>query len=424
MSIRSRQGRVLPWAWFILGIGFLDIFINYSVRLGYGVVLPEMLRDMGLSRTAGGTIYNAYLAAYIVLTPLTGFLTDRIGARRVIPTCLAVLGGGVLLLAKAASLGEACLAYALVGAGAAGIWTPVLAVVQRWFVQERRGLALGILSVGYGLGFAAVGSFFPLIVLHHDWRYTWLILGTAALVLVAINAAFLRNDPESCGTTAWGQKPGEAEASPSAAVPNIPVAVILRNPTFWWIGCSYFSISYALYGFTTFMVDYARDQAGMSLAAASFLATIHGSCQVAGVLTILPLSDRLGRRRTILFSNGCIALAILGIVCCGAAPSALPVLVGLLAVFYGATFPIYGACAGDYFPRPVIGTVIGAWTPLYGAGAILSHWAGGALRDSLGNYSAAFLIDAGMAIAAVVLFLLVGKTWKGGGLLTAKRKDG
>ncbi|OPY91171.1 MAG: Hexuronate transporter [Syntrophaceae bacterium PtaU1.Bin231] len=423
MSIRSRQGRVLPWAWFILGIGFLDIFINYSVRLGYGVVLPEMLRDMGLSRTAGGTIYNAYLAAYIVLTPLTGFLTDRIGARRVIPACLAVLGGGVLLLAKAASLGEACLAYALVGAGAAGIWTPVLAVVQRWFVKERRGLALGILSVGYGLGFAAVGSLFPLIVLHHDWRYTWFILGTAALVLVAVNAVFLRNDPESCGTVPWGQAQDTAAISAVAAT-HTPVTAILRNPAFWWIGFSYFSISYALYGFTTFMVDYARGQAGMSLGAASFLATIHGSCQVVGVLTILPLSDRLGRRRTILFSNSCITLAILGIVCCGAVPAALPVLVGFLAVFYGATFPVYGACAGDYFPRPVIGTVIGAWTPLYGAGAILSHWAGGALRDGLGNYSAAFLIDAGMAAAAVVLFFLVGKTWDGHRRETEKRENG
>jgi sugar phosphate permease len=49
----------------------------------------------------------------------------------------------------------------------------------------------------------------------------------------------------------------------------------------------------------------------------------------------------------------------------------LSVLVGTLAVFYGVIWPMYGACAGDYFPKEVMGTVIGAWTPFYGLGAIL-----------------------------------------------------
>ena len=412
MSPAGRRPRSLPhWAWLILGAGFLDLFVNYSVRLGYGVVLPEMIRDLALSRAAGGTIYNASLCTSIALTPLTGWLTDRVGARRIIPACLAVLGLGVLLMARVSSLEGACLAYAVVGVGATGIWTPVLAVVQRWFVPRRRGLALGILSTGYGLGFAAVGAFFPLVAGQFGWRHTWTILGAAALVLVAVNGLLLRNDPESCGVDPWG---GEGKEGGSAGIveeePSVSLReAILRNPTFWWIGLSYLCISYSLYGITTFMVDYARDQAGFSLGAASFLATIHGSFQVLGVLTLLPLSDRLGRRRTILLSNLCIALAVLGIVAAGSGQTALYAVVGVFAVFYGVTFPIYGACAGDYFPRRIIGTVIGAWTPLYGGGAILSHWVGGMLRDALGTYKAAFLLDAGMAVAAAALFLAVRK---------------
>ena len=48
-------------AWVILGICFVDLFVNYSVRLGYGVVLPEMIRTLGFSRADGGSIYNAEL---------------------------------------------------------------------------------------------------------------------------------------------------------------------------------------------------------------------------------------------------------------------------------------------------------------------------------------------------------------------------
>jgi len=61
------------WAWIILGISFINLFINYSIRLGYGIVLPEMIKNLGFSRTDVGSIYNAYLLTYILLTPFTGF---------------------------------------------------------------------------------------------------------------------------------------------------------------------------------------------------------------------------------------------------------------------------------------------------------------------------------------------------------------
>jgi len=57
-----------------------------------------MIRDLGFNRTAGGSIFNAYLFSYIILTPLTGILTDRLGARRVINTCAFILGIGILLM--------------------------------------------------------------------------------------------------------------------------------------------------------------------------------------------------------------------------------------------------------------------------------------------------------------------------------------
>ena len=142
----------IHWAWIILATCFVNLFINYSVRLGYGVVLPEMIKDLGLNRTAGGTIYNAYLFSYITLTPLTGYLTDRFGARYVITTCTFILGANVFLMGTAGSMWMACLFYALVGLGATGMWTPIITVVQRWYAANRRGLALGILSTGYGLG--------------------------------------------------------------------------------------------------------------------------------------------------------------------------------------------------------------------------------------------------------------------------------
>lgn len=396
------------WAWVIVGVCFLDLVVNYAVRLGYGVVLPEMIRDLTLSRTSGGSIFNAYLLVYITLTPLAGFLTDRLGARPIMAACAAVLGAGALLMGSARSVGDASIAFAVAGLGAAGIWVPVLTVTQRWFAPSRRGLALGILSTGIGLGFAVTGILFPILIDHFGWRSAWVALGASALALALLNGSFLRSTPESSGHTPWGGDPGARSGPESPAALGLR-SVVFRRGDFWWIGLSYFCVAYGLYGITTFMVDYARHQIGLPMETASLLATIHGTGQVIGVLTILPLSDRLGRRGVVLFSNLTIAVSIGGILFSTGSAPLLFFFVGLMAVFYGVTFPIYGACAGDFFPKHVIGTVIGAWTPFYGLGAMASHWLGGMLRDATGRYDGAFALNALLALAAFALFLAVGK---------------
>jgi len=403
--------RTLHWAWVILGICFVDLFVNYSVRLGYGVVLPEMIRTLGFGRTAGGSIYNSYLFTYIAITPFTGYLTDRLGARRVITICLLILGFAVILMGTVHTLWSACLFFGVAGLGATGLWAPVITLVQRWFGFHRRGFALGILSTGFGLGFATMGAVFPWIVKYFNWRYAWFFLGAMALVMVAVNGIFLRSDPARSGLKPWGEKKDLSgqENGEGASQKRIQVNSLFKNNRFWFIGCSYFAIAYSLYGITTFMVDYAKYQLNLPLEKASLLATIHGIGQIAGVLTVLPLSDYLGRKKTIIISNTIITGCLAAILLFGDSWVMLYIFIGCLAIFYGATFPIYGACAGDYFPRGSMGTVIGAWTPFYGLGAILTHWVTGMLRDATGVYNHAFFINVLMGVVAVVLMSLVGK---------------
>ncbi|TEU18010.1 MAG: MFS transporter [Anaerolineales bacterium] len=194
------------WAWVILAVCFVDLFINYSIRLGYGVVLPEMIRSIGLNRTQSGTIYNFYLAVYVCLTPFVGNLTDRFGARRVITLFGIALGIGTLLVGTVERFWTACIFFALAGAGSSAMWTPVITVVQRWFGQRRRGMALGILSTGFGLGFATTGWLFPVLVSSFSWRFCWYVLGAWALVMVLVNGIFLRSRPEDLQMSPWGEE--------------------------------------------------------------------------------------------------------------------------------------------------------------------------------------------------------------------------
>ena len=395
----------------ILGVCFMNLFVNYSVRLGYGVVLPEMIRTQGFSRAAAATILNSYFFVYISIAPFAGYLTDRIGAKRVMTFSMLILSIGVALMGTVQSLWMACFFFALTGLGAAGLWAPVLTLAQRWFAHHRRGFALGIISTGYGLGFATIGAVFPWIVERFSWRYAWFFLGIGALIMVLVNGLLLRSAPEATGLQPWGQKDTSRGPNTSIQMPEKRIALteLFHNSRFWLIGFSYLAISYSLYGITTFMVDYAKYQLGLPLEKASLLATIHGIGQIVGVLTILPLSDHLGRKRTLIASNMFITIALAGILIAGTSWMALCILIGCMAIFYGATFPMYGACAGDYFPKDIMGTVIGAWTPLYGCGAILTHWSTGMLRDVTGIYNYAFIVYVVMGFLSIVSISLVKK---------------
>ena len=82
----------LHYAWIILAICFVNLFISYSICLGYGIVLPEMIRTVGLTRTQGADIFWTpfYGLGAIVSNRVTGHIRDVTGAFT-IPFLLAVL---------------------------------------------------------------------------------------------------------------------------------------------------------------------------------------------------------------------------------------------------------------------------------------------------------------------------------------------
>ena len=220
------------WAWVILAVSFFDLFVNYSVRLGYSLIMPEMIKTLSLSRSAAATIFNAYFLVYIAVSPLSGFFSDRFGARRVITICLLILGGGVSLMGRAQDMVSASFAFAIAGLGASGMWAPVIAVTQRWFAPNRRGLALGIITNGSGLGMASVGAFLPFVLSSYTWRHSWYFLGLAALVMFVINGFLLRSNPGDLSLRPWGEKTKSSWTAPRAACPRVPYLRSFANGFF------------------------------------------------------------------------------------------------------------------------------------------------------------------------------------------------
>lgn len=105
-----------------------------------------MIRALAMTRAVAGSIFNAYLLVYIVLTPLAGHHTDRFGVRGVVTLCMAVLGVGAFSIGSASLPLWAGIFFGIVGAGAAGVWTPVITVVVQHGSPRNSGGGPWVLS--------------------------------------------------------------------------------------------------------------------------------------------------------------------------------------------------------------------------------------------------------------------------------------
>jgi len=406
MTGHQKHSLGIHWGWVVLAASFITLFINYSIRIGaYSVLLPKMIQDLGINMRQAGMIRAGYFLTYVLFSPLTGWLTDRIGGRFVISFFCLFLGTGTFLMGQASSLRTAILFHGIVGTGAAAVWTPVSALIQKWFGGRKRGLALGILSPSYALGFGLMGVVLPIIVKNYSWRMGWYLLGTSGLILIAINFLLLRDAPEKLGLLPWG----ETVTSPSRPLSEASINYwdIIKGRTFWLIGVSYLFISIAVYIVSDFIVTYGVVELKIPYPVASTLISIMALTSIVGGFLLMTLSDYIGRVKSLVIIHSLLALSIVFIIFAKNNISLLRVGIGWFGFIYGPIFPMYAACARDYFPKEVAGTVIGLLTLFYGIGAMVGPIVAGHLTDLTGSFSWSFGMG---ALAALLAGFIIGFT--------------
>jgi len=400
---------MIHWAWVVLTAGFFTIFVNHSIRIGaYSVLLPKMIQDLGINMTQAGMIRAAFFFTYVLFSPLMGWLMDRIGGRFVISFFCLFLGTGTFLMGRASSLFTAILFHGIVGIGSAAMWTPVTALVQRWFGGTRRGLALGILSCSSPLGYGLMGVVLPTIIEDYNWRVGWYLLGVSGLVLVVMNGLLLKSDPKEVGLLAWGENSKSIQTSSlSPSPPNY--RDLLRENQFWLIGASYLFISFGCYILTDFIVTYGVVELKINYPAASGFISIMALTSIAGGLILMVLSDHIGRRKSLVITHSLLTLSILLIIFAKDSITLVRVGIGCFGFFYGGIWPMYAASARDYFPKEVAATVIGFFTLFYGVGAIIGPIVAGRLTDVTGTFRWSFGLGAFAALIAAMVIVFLKK---------------
>jgi len=381
----------------ILVACFCTVFVAYAVRYGYGVLLPEMLPVMAVSKAGAGIVYASFFVAYTVFSPLLGLMGDRYNSRALISLFVGLLGAGALLMAFSKSIVQASLFFTLAGIGSAACWAPVMALARRWTDQRRKGTTLALIDIGSALGIIAAGSAIPALVVAADWTSGWIALGAAGLAVAALDLVFIRHSP--------GDNPGVRHGrGTTGAGFRVTLAGLLRDFRFWLIGLAYLLTGFAILIPFTFLSTYAVEEMSYTYRAATGLLTVIGVSAIAGKLILGPLSDRAGRVHVMMLCGVLIAAGCLGMAWGwgGALPYVSTVVFGL---GYGAVWAVYAAVASDYFPPEMTGSIVGLWTMYLGVGSVVSPVAAGWIADVTGTLAWSFVLAG--AGAAVSLLLLV-----------------
>jgi sugar phosphate permease len=397
----------MHWAWVVLGSSFVTLFMNYSIRIGaYPILLPEMIADLQLTKAQAGLIKSAFAITYLVFAPIMGWLTDRVGGRKVISFFCLFLGGGAFFMGKAQSLFGAATSYGIVGIGSAAMWVPSATLIQKWFGTKKRGFALGILNASSGMGFGVMGLLLPAIAINCSWRFGWSVLGIVALTLFIVNGLLLRDQPENMGLLPYGEKiKGTRDNSFTSKTVNR--LKIFKQSQLWIIGISYFLISYGSYALIDFIVAYGKMELNIPYGIASLFITVIAFSGIPGGILMMILSDYIGTKKSLVIIYVLFAFSILLIIFGGSQVSIIMVALAWFGFLYGAIFPVVAACARDYLPKEVTGTALGLLTIFYGIGAMSTPILTGYLADVTGTFRWSFGLG-GLAalIAAVVIGFL------------------
>jgi sugar phosphate permease len=382
---------------------FCTVLVGFAVRTGYGVLLPEMLPSLRISKAEAGLIYGSFFIAYTIFSPVLGLLADRINIRSLLPMFLVTLGIGTLLMGYSSSLLDATFFFILAGIGSSACWSPVVPLVQRWTSDRKKGMTLAFVDVGASVGVALTSLVIPLIVVAYDWRMGWKSLGALALIVAGINFLLVRDWP----TEMTKLHDRELRGSLKKASHRIS-GKILRDGKFLLIGTSYLLVGFSVLIPLTFISTYAVQELTFRYEVATRVITTIAVSSIVGKLVLGHLSDTLGRIRTIIVCQTLIAIGNLGIVCF---PELLPLNLSM-AIFgfgHGAVWPLYALCAPDYFSKSSAGFIVGFWTLFLGIGFILSPIIAGWIADTTGRFMWSFVLAIAAAIISMFLMLLVGK---------------
>ena len=182
----------LPLAAIVLGT-FMAILDNTVVN----VALPTLERFFKADLHAIQWVVTGYMLAQAAVIPLSGWMGDRFGAKRLylISISLFVLGSALCALASSSTM---LIAFRVLQGLGGGMLMPIgMSFIYRLSPPERRGLVMGMFGIPILLAPALGPVLSGWLVQYADWRWIFLINVPVGVVTIAITMVAMRESRET-----------------------------------------------------------------------------------------------------------------------------------------------------------------------------------------------------------------------------------
>ncbi len=395
------------YGWWIIGACFLiSLYVGAIIYYGFTAFMDPLVKEFGWSYTEVSFALSLRGVEMSLLAPVVGFLVDRYGPRRLALAGIITISLGFLILSLTRSLWLFYASFLLIAFGGGGCTTVVfMRVVTNWF-QRKIGLALGILTSGFG----ASGLLVPAIVWLIDafgWRAAVVAIGLGLLVVGVPLVFVIRDTPEEYGLYPDGIKgealPQRQTSAGDGAPEEVSFRDILKHKTFCYLAVTDGIRGAVVGAVITHIMPYlnllhiSRPTAGL----------------IAGLIPILSILGRFGfgwladfsdKRYILAISSGLMTLGMF---------SLCYVDTGWVMIFFLLLFPtgfgggvtLRGAILQEYFGRGAFGRLIGMLIGASSIGGVIGPTLAGFIFDSMGSYYPVW-IALGIASGGSIFLLL------------------
>ena len=388
------------YEWKIIAILSLAFGLVGLDRFVLPVLAPAMMKDLGLTNADIGNLVGILAVAWGVAAFVMGYMSDRVGRRKVLIPSVVVFSLMSALSGIVAGIGMLLFIRALMGIAEGPVASTGVAVAVEASHPSRRGMNNGIFQCMISMFGLALGPLIATQLLQvTTWRNVFLIVGVPGLI-VAVVMYFVVREPKTIRTTGGTPAPRPSFGS-LFAHRNVPLAMLT-------LMCAMTGIFVMAAMMQVYLENYLKlptVQAGYVYSAIGF-----GGC--LGQFALPAISDLIGRKPATLLSF--IIAAIFLYLYANTGAESLGMLFGLLfvaAMFNFAALAILaGPVAAEAAPLGMVASVAGL---VIGAGEVfgggIAPAIAGRIADAYG-LQATLTFAMGGQVLGVVLSLLMKET--------------
>ena len=417
------EAKFTPFHWSVLIWCLLIIIFDGYDLVIYGVALPLLMQEWGLSAVQAGLLASTALFGMMFGAMSFGTLSDKLGRKKTIMICVAIFSGFTFLGAFASNPIEFGILRFLAGLGIGGVMPNVVALMTEYAPKRIRSTLVAVMFSGYAIGGMTSALLGAWLVTDYGWKIMFYIAIIPFLALPILwkflpeSLMFLTKKGETEKVREIVQKIApEQDIQPettfklndAVAGDDAPLkALFQQGRTFstmmFWV--AFFMCLLMVYALGSWLPK-LMIQAGYSLGASMIFLFALNIGGMVGAIGGGALADRFHLKPvlTTMFTLGAIALILLGF------NSPQMVLYGLIAIAGAATIGsqiLLYTFVAQFYPTAVRSTGMGWASGIGRIGAIVGPVLTGALLTFELPHQMNFLVIAiPGVIAALAVFMV------------------